>query len=176
MKASLKINGFEIELGSNTLETFLSELAGPGVLEKKALLLDLAKNGSIGIRQTIASNRPMPKEVFDILVGLDDNLVSSSLIANEEASRFYNKEMLDRIVSADNVNVLCTLVTNLESFSHIEGIQEIIEALFTHKEYSVRWSFIDNSVTTDDMYQKLANDHDADIRLEAAGYLEQFKE
>ena len=176
MNASLKINGFEIELGSKTIETFLTELAGPEVWKNEALLLDLAKNGSTTIRQTIASTRPMPKELFDILIKDSSNAVSSSLIANEEASRFYNKEMLDRIVAENNVDTLCALVNNLESFRHIEGIQNIVDALFAHPEYAVRWCFIDNPITTEEMYNKLANDHDADIRSELYGYQEQFKE
>lgn len=176
MNASLKINGFEIELGSKTLETFLTEFAGPDVWENEALLLDLAKNGSIGIRQTIARNRLMPKALFDILIKDNNNGVSAILIANEEAARFYTKEMLDRIVAEGNVNTLCALVNNLESFSHIEGIQNIIDALFAHPEYDVRWCFIDNPMTTDEMYNKLDKDHDADIRAELYGYQEQFKE
>ena len=176
MNATLKINGFEIELGSKTTETFLTELAGSDVWENEALLLDLAKDRSKGIRQSLAYNYHMPKALFDILINDNDSAVSSCLIANEEASRFYNKEMLDRIVAEDNVDTLCALVNNLESFRHIEGIQNIVDALFAHPEYAVRWCFIDNPITTEEMYQQLANDHDADIRSELYGYQEQFKE
>ena len=167
LSSKLVVNGQEIELGSTHLENIIEEFTDVDQTANEEFFIELAKNGSVGIRQEVAYLQPMLKPIFDVLVKDDQRIVLASLVSNEEAAKYFNAAQVKQLVESNDKGILTALVKRIDDFAHVEGIDEIRASLLSHPEHEIRGWFATDPDQPREILEQLSKDPDLSVRLTA---------
>jgi len=160
MEAKLVVNGVEVKLGYEELDGISSCLSDNK--KNQPVFDELAKSPSSMIRMEVSWNQAISDQTVELLLADSSIEVLRGIVDNVRSRRLTTEEILDRLISTGDSELLCTIADHVNYFSQCE-VEGICRKLINQKDPQVRQRLASNSDTPGEFIEELIDDEDMDV-------------